>query len=170
MPGKHMDWLRDHMLDYVARSNLDSMDSTENVLPFERTSRPMRSDEGVSALALVDQAAEIMGGIEHQLSETEARAQCLFDSARQKLEVAESRIQAAENERHEAIRQASIRLEEAMKALKEAEQRIIAAESRAQRAEARAAEYEAAFVRIETSIRTQLIERKRAVHKNSIAA
>src|ERR1700730_17809626 len=131
MPGKHMDWLRDHMLDYVARSNLDSTDSTENVLPFERTSRPMRSDEGVSALALVDQAAEIMGGIEHQLSETEARAQCLFDSARQKLEVAESR---------------------------------------AQRAEARAAEYEAAFVRIETSIRTQLIERKRAVHKKSIAA
>jgi hypothetical protein len=57
-----------------------------------------------------------------------------------------------------------------MKALKEAEQRIIAAESRAQRAEARAAEYEAAFVRIETSIRTQLIERKRAVHKKSIAA
>jgi hypothetical protein len=135
--------------------------SSEKVLRFPRSSAP---DYGATALNLVYQAAEVIGGIEDRARETEARAQSLCRSAAERLTIAEQRIEDGERERRELITAAECKLQDASRALKQAQSRIVtvedqltAVEFRAQAAEAEAREARQALALVEEAIRRRLL-------------
>jgi chromosome segregation ATPase len=138
-----------------------AVDSSEKVLRF---ARPSPADCGATALNLVYQAAEVIGGIEDRARETEARAQSLCKSAAERLTLAEQRIENAERERRELITATECKLQDASRALKHAQARIAivedqltAVEYRAQVAEAEAREARQALALVEEAIRRRLL-------------
>jgi uncharacterized protein involved in type VI secretion and phage assembly len=135
--------------------------SSEKVLKFARSSAP---DYGATALNLVYQAAEVIGGIEDRARETEARAHSLCRSAAERLTIAEQRMEDAERERRELITATDCKLQDASRALKQAQSRIAAVEDqltavefRAEAAEAEAREARQALALVEEAIRRRLL-------------
>jgi chromosome segregation ATPase len=134
---------------------------SEKVLKFARPSAP---EYGATALNLVYQAAEVIGGIEDRARETEARAQSLCRSAAERLTNAEQRIDSCEREKRELLTATECRLQDAARALKQAHSRIADAEDqltalefRAQAAEADAREARQALSLVEEAIRRRLL-------------
>jgi len=142
-----------------------SFGSEDNLLSFSRSSP---SDHGRTVLNLVFQAAEIFGGMEEQLRETEARAQSMCKSAEQRVRLAEKHIEVAERARREIVNDAGRKLQDASKALTNARARIVAAEDkvtalefRAQSAEAQLHDAKQELLLVEEAIRERLLSEKR---------
>jgi chromosome segregation ATPase len=170
IPEKPMVWRQEPL------PNLDHAQSargqTEKVLSILRAA-PSRAGraEGVSAVDLVYQAAEMIKGVQDHAGEIEARAEELVRRAIAKLQASDTRIQSLEIERRAseaALNEATARIQEVEKVLARAQSRIAASESqlsaadlRARTAEARANEAEKALIRIEDAIRSQLLEKTR---------
>jgi len=143
-----------------------SFGSKDNLLDFTLSSP---RDHGRTVLNLVFQAAEIFGGMEEQVRETEARAQSMCKSAEERVRLAERRIEVAERARREIVDDAGRKLQEASKALTNAQARIVAAEDqvtalefRAQSAEANLHEAKQALLQVEEAIRERLLSEKRS--------
>src|SRR5215470_13121115 len=113
-----------------------SVSDGENVLNFRRHSPVER---GAAALDLVHQAADVFQEMEQHARHTEARAQSLCNSAKEKL------------------RHASRALEEARSRLEARENQLTAMEFRAQAAEAEAGETKRALALVEEAIRRRLL-------------
>jgi hypothetical protein len=142
-----------------------SFGSEDNLRGFTRSSP---SDHGRTVLNLVLQAAEIFGGMEEQLRETETRAQSICKSAEERVRLAEKHIEAAERARREIVNDAGRKLQDASKALTNAQSRIAAAEDkvtalefRAQAAEAQLHDAKQALLLVEEAIRERLLSEKR---------
>jgi type I site-specific restriction endonuclease len=140
--------------------------SEENLLSFTGSSS---RDHGSSVLNLVLQAAEIFGGMEATVKETEARAQSIRKSSDEKVRLAEKRIQVAERARREVTDHAERKLHDASKALKQAQARITAAEDlvtalefRAQSAEAQLHDARQTLLQVEQAIRERFLNEKLA--------
>jgi len=159
-----MDSLRQHMRDHLIGP--PASDPTGNVLKFRQP--PLSSAAG-AVLALVTEAAELMRSVEKDAAERQARAEALVARAIEQLKLAKERVQAADAQRCEAearVEEFTVRIREVGTALEHANCQIVAAEAqitmaeeRAKLAEKRAAEAESQFKRIETAIRTQILER-----------
>ena len=87
------------MTQHIANSRV--IEATENVLDF-RSSSSSPKNQGAAALALVYQAADLIGDIDHRATERHAHAETLADQAIEKLKIAEDRIHFAESARHTA--------------------------------------------------------------------
>src|SRR4051812_14117630 len=83
-----LDWLRDRFQPPA----LD-IGGNQNVLSF-RPAQPAR-DQSAAVLELVDQAAEVVTGIEDHARQIEARAQFLVKTAVEKLRVLEGQVESA---------------------------------------------------------------------------
>ena len=145
----------------MAQRGLRAAVGSEKVLKFARSAAP---DYGATALNLVYQAAEVIGGIEDRARETEARAQSLCRSAAERLTTAEQRLENAERERRELITATDCKLQDASRALKQAQSRLEAVEDqltavefRAEAAEAEAREARQALALVEEAIRRRLL-------------
>jgi chromosome segregation ATPase len=153
---------------------------TPDLAPFERSKRVVRVSnppqtaggrDGESALSLVQQAAEVIRGIEDRASEAEKYARGVAEKAVARLQIAEERIRELEVQRGAdaaCINDARIKIQEAAELLRRERARVEAAENqlhkleiRAQTAEAHAEECESALARIESAIRTQLLRQGR---------
>src|SRR5258708_818535 len=142
-----------------------SFGSEDNLLSFSRSSP---SDHGRTVLNLVFQAAEIFGGMEEQLRETEARAQSMCKSAEQRVRLVEKHIEVAERARREIVNDAGRKLQDASKALTNAQARIVAAEDKrnglgicAQAAERQLHVAKQELLLVEEAIRERLLSEKR---------
>src|SRR5260370_20941246 len=142
-----------------------SFGSEDNLLSFSRSSP---SDHGRTVPNLVFQAAEIFGGMEEQLRETEARAQSMCKSAEQRVRLAEKHIEVAERARREIVNDAGRKLQDASKALTNAQARIVAAEDketalefRAQSAEEPLHDAKQRLLLVEEAIPETLLNEKR---------
>src|SRR4051794_3829256 len=129
-----LDWLRDRFQPPA----LD-IGGNQNVLSFRPAQR-------AAVLELVDQAAEVVTGIEDHARQMEARAQFLVKTAVEKLRVLEGQVESAAQ---------SLSLAQSRLATTEAQ--LVSAEQRAERAEARGRELEYALSRIEDAIRKHLL-------------
>jgi hypothetical protein len=118
----------------------------DNVLAFPRGRIERTGNEGQSALDLVYQAAEVVGNLQDQARQIEARAQSLCRDALEKFRSAERRTEAAENA-----------LNIAQSRIASAEARLSAAELRASKAENRARDLDQALTQIEQAIKTRLL-------------
>jgi hypothetical protein len=141
-----------------------SFRSDDNLLSFTRSSP---RDHGRTVLNLVFQAAEIFSGMEEQVRETEARAQSMYKSAAQRVQLAEKRTEVADRARCEVINNVGRKLEDASKALKnaqariaEAEDKVTALEFRAHAAEAQLHDAKQALLLVEEAIRERLLSEK----------
>jgi DNA repair exonuclease SbcCD ATPase subunit len=134
-----LEWLRE-------RFQHPALDTRGNrkVLSF-RPPQPAR-DQSAAVLDLVDQAAEVVTGIEDHARQIEARAQFLVKSSLDKLQVLEGQVESAAED-----------LSVAQSRLVTAEAQLTSAEQRAERAETRGRELEYALSRIEDAIRKQLL-------------
>ncbi len=133
----------------------------ENVLSFPSASIP---DKRVTALDLVDQAANVFRSMEQHTRETEARAQSLCSSALERLRLAEMRAEAAERAQREFVIAAEHRLQEACRALEQAQScieaqkdKLTATELRAEVAAAEARHAKKALTLVEEAIRKRLL-------------
>jgi DNA repair exonuclease SbcCD ATPase subunit len=135
-----LDWLRDRFQKPV----VDEPNFNRNVLNF-RPARPS-TDQSATVLELVDQAAEVVTGIEDHARQIEARAQSLVKSALDKMQLLENQVVSAA----EDLRMAQSRLVTA-------EDQLLNAEQRAEAAEARERELQHALSRIEEAIRKRLL-------------
>jgi chromosome segregation ATPase len=137
-------WLR----DCIQVADVEQpADDNANVLDFPRRRVDCQAnDNGQSALDLVYQAAELVGNLQEESRQTEARAKNLCRSAAERLRHAEQRAVAAES----ALSHAESRLSSA-------EARLCDADLRARNAEMRAHELDQALSRIEEAIRTRLL-------------
>ena len=93
------DWLREHMAQHIANHSL--IEPTDNILDFRSRSSSL-TDRGDAILALVYQAADLIGEIEHRATEKHARAKALADQAAEKVEAANDRINFVESARRSA--------------------------------------------------------------------
>ena len=135
-----LDWLRERFQKPV----VDEPDFNRNVLSFRRA-QPA-TDQSATVLELVDQAAEVVTGIEDHARQIEARAQSLVKSALEKMQLLENQVVSAA----EDLRMARSRLVTA-------EDQLLNAEQRAEAAEARERELQHALSRIEEAIRKRLL-------------
>src|SRR6267154_166184 len=135
-----LDWLRDRFQKPV----VDEPDFNRNVLNFRRA-QPS-TDQSATVLELVDQAAEVVTGIEDHARQIEARAQSLVKSALEKMQRLENQVVSAA----EDLRMAQSRLDTT-------EDQLLNAEQRAEAAEARERELQHALSRIEEAIRKRLL-------------
>ena len=135
-----LDWLRERFQKPV----VDEPDFNRNVLNFRRT-QPA-TDQSATVLELVDQAAEVVTGIEDHARQIEARAQFLVKTAIEKIQLLESQIESTSHD-----------LKITQSRLVTAESQLANAEHRAQTAEARQRELEHALSRIEDAIRKRLL-------------
>jgi chromosome segregation ATPase len=152
--------------------------------PTEQTSLRSEATEAVvrfpgmtknygAVLELVNQAAELIKGIESHASEVER-------TSYQKLELAEKRIAELEAELRSAqacITEARRKLNESDEAvrteksrLETAERKLCELEMRARTAEAHAKENANALTRIEEAIRTKLLEKRLPANKLAFSA
>jgi chromosome segregation ATPase len=106
----------------------------------------------------VDQAAEVVSGIEDNARQIEARAQFLVKSALEKIQLSDGRVEAA----NQTLKLAQSRLATAEAQLSNAEQR-------AETAEARGREFENALARIEDAIRNRLLGMKVGGNRAAVA-
>ena len=168
-------WLREHMRNHIANSNM--VEPTDNVFnflsPLNSTKNP-----GAAALELVYQAAELIGHADDYAAERQARAETLAKQAIEKLNIAHDRVRSAESARHAAeaeIKEFSdqvetkltVKIQEIEKVMEQTvsrmaatEAQLAAAEQRAKTAEMRATEAENALRRIEQALRTEIIEKR----------
>ena|SRR5437868_7980067 len=135
-----LDWLRERF----QKQAIDEPYVNGNILSFRRA-QPAR-DQSATVLELVDQAAEVVSGIEDHARQIEARAQFLVKSALEKLQLLESQVASAAQE-----------LRIAQSRLATAEDQLSTAEQRVETAEARERELEYALSRIEDAIRKRLL-------------
>jgi hypothetical protein len=150
--------LREDMWDYRSRP---SAGENQNILHFTPSAA---TDYGASALALVNQAAEIFHGMENHARETDARARALCASLTEKLQLAEKQRDCFERERCEVVNEFNCKLQDIARALQQAQSRIVHAEEKAVAAEFRAQAVEAKLQKanrdlaaIEEAIRTRLL-------------
>jgi transcription initiation factor TFIIIB Brf1 subunit/transcription initiation factor TFIIB len=94
----------------------------------------------------VDQAAEVVTGIEDHARQIEARAQFLVKTAIEKIQLLESQVESASED-----------LRIAQSRLATAEAQLLNAEQRRETSEARERELEYALSRIEDAIRKRLL-------------
>jgi DNA repair exonuclease SbcCD ATPase subunit len=134
-----LDWLRERFRNPV----VDEPDVNGNILNFSRA-EPAR-DQSATALELVDQAAEVVTGIEDHARQIEARAQFLVKSALEKMQLLDGQVQSAA---------------QAQSRLATAEAQLLSAEQRVETAETRERELECALSRIEDAIRKRLLGMK----------
>src|SRR5215470_12418216 len=114
--------LREHMRTHPATS----APRDESVVSFRRDAPNSPEDEGMAALNLVDQAADVIKGIQHRAAQTEAYARSLVDRALDKLELAERHIKSLEAERQTietTLSKITARIDELEDALQRAESR-----------------------------------------------
>ena len=135
-----LDWLRERFRNPV----VDEPYVNGNILNFRRA-QPAR-DQSATALDLVDQAAEVVTGIEDHARQIEARAQFLVKSALEKIQLLEGQVDSAGQD-----------LRIAQSRLATAEAQLLNAEQRTGIAEAREGELEYALSRIEDAIRKRLL-------------
>jgi DNA repair exonuclease SbcCD ATPase subunit len=140
-----LDWLRERF------QNVDG-----NVLSF-RPAQPAR-DQSATALELVEQAAEVVTGIENHARQIEARAQFLVKSAVEKMQFLEGQAESAAQD-----------LRIAQSRLGAAEDQLLHAEQRGETAEARERELEYALSRIEDAIRKRLLGMEVGGRKAAVA-
>jgi uncharacterized phage infection (PIP) family protein YhgE len=124
--------LREDMWDY---RNKSSVIEDQNILSFTQSAA---KDYGTTALSLVNQAAEILNGMENHVRETEARAQSTCKTLTEKLQLAEKQRDASERARREVVNELNGKLQDISRALQQAQSRIAAAEEHATAAEYRA--------------------------------
>jgi hypothetical protein len=124
--------LREDMWDYRYKS---SAPEPENIVSF---SPPPAKEYGTSALNLVHRAAEMFSDMENQAREAEARAQALYKSLNEKLQLSERQRDSLERSRREVVDELTGKLHEVSRALQQAHARIVAAEDHAVAAEFRA--------------------------------
>ena len=124
--------LREDMWDY---RNKSAGIEDQNILNFTQSAA---KDYGTTALSLVNQAAEILNGMENHARETEARAQSMCKSLTEKLQLAEKQRDASERARREVVNELNGKLQDVSRALQQAQSRIAAAEEHATAAEYRA--------------------------------
>jgi hypothetical protein len=141
-----------------------SFGTEDNLLNFDQSSP---SDHGRAVLNLVFQAAELFSGMEEQVRETDARAQCISKDAAEKVKLAEKRTEAAERAQREIINETGRKLQDASNALKNAqasieaaEDKVTALEFRAQSAEAQLHDAKQALLQVEKTIRERLLHEK----------
>lgn len=135
-----LDWLRERFQKPV----VDEPNFNQNVLSFRRA-QPA-TDQSAAVLELVDQAAEVVTGIEDHARQIEARAQFLVKSALEKMQLLEDQVVSTAQD----LRIAQSRLDTA-------EDQLLNAEQRAETAEARERELQYALSRIEEAIRKRLL-------------
>ena len=143
-------------------------DSANEVLNSDFTSLHAET-WGVTAVDLVNQAAEIVQSIEEHAAETTARAQDLAQKAVEQLEIAGSRIRALESAQsalEERCRAANARAAEAEQMVRQSKAEIAAmeeslsgADRRARNAEARVIEAKKILSQVEDSIRNKLLSK-----------
>jgi hypothetical protein len=170
-----MDWLGQHMRDYI--DNSASIDSPRNILNFPGA--PTRYD-GSAALDLVSQATEMIRGIQDRAHETETRAKTLAEHAIEKLKLTEACLKSAEAGRfaaEESLCKVSAKLQEAERELARTESRIANAEiqlanaeQRMRAADIRAINAERAVKQIEQAIVNQLVGLERGLTRQSANA
>src|ERR1035441_9525864 len=95
-----LDWLRERFRNPV----VDEPSDGDNIVSFRRA-HPA-TDHSETALELVDQAAEVVSGIEDNARQIEARAQFLVKSALEKMQLSDGRVEAA----NQALKLAQSRL------------------------------------------------------------
>jgi hypothetical protein len=158
MPFRANQQLREDIWDYRYQP---SAGEDKNTLS---STRPAAKDYGITALNLVQQAAEIFSGMENHARETEARARSMCESFTEKLQLAEQQRDLAEHARREAVNGLGCKLQDISKALQQAQSRIVAAEDQAIAAEFRAQAAEAKLYKanqelavVEDAIRRRLL-------------
>ena len=135
-----LDWLRERFQKPVS----DETYVNRNILAF-KPAQPA-SDQGATALELVDQAAEVFAGIEDHARQMETRTQLLVKSALEKMQLLEAQLGSAAQD-----------FKISQSRLATAEAQLTNAEQRAAAAEARERELEYALSRIEEAIRLRLL-------------
>ncbi len=182
---EELDWLQEHMEKYLAAADPTVARPMKEASPSAATRSGqslelVKTRDGQSAVDLVNQAVELVRGIEKRAKEKETYA----DGIAEKLRIAESRIEELvkelEAERRAAeihVNKSNVTIRDLADALKEERSRVTTAEDelrqlevRASTAEARAKESEDAIARIEDAIRTQLLGQGRSVSKGPAAA
>src|SRR5882757_5060168 len=138
--SEDLDWLRERFRNPV----VDEPDVNGNILNFSRAEPA--TDQSATVLELVDQAAEVVTGIEDHARQIEARAQSLVKSALEKMQLLENQVVSAADD----LRMAQSRLDTT-------EDQLLNAEQRAEAAEARERELQYALSRIEEAIRKRLL-------------
>ena len=141
--SEDLDWLRERFRNPV----VDEPYVNGNILSFSRA-EPAR-DQSATALELVDQAAEVVTGIEDHARQIEARAQFLVKSALEKMQLLDGQVESAAQD-----------LRIAQSRLATAEAQLLSAEQRVETAETRERELEYALSRIEDAIRKRLLGMK----------
>ena len=154
--------LRDDIWDYRYKSSAPAAPEPENIVSL--AAPPAPRNDGVTALDLVHQAAEIFKGMENHARETEARAQAVCEDLAEKLQLAEKQRDAAERARRDVVNELNGKLEDVSRALQQAQSRIVGAEERTVAAEFRAQAAEAKLHRanqelaaVEEAIRKRLL-------------
>jgi hypothetical protein len=147
--------------EMVQRNSRASVGGDESVLSFRP---PREPDRGATALDLVNQAADVIRGIEEHARETEARAQSVCADVLERLRLAEMRAEAIERAHRELTVTAEHRLQGACKALEQAQSyieaqkdKLTAVELRAEVAEAEARKAQEALALVEEAIRKRLL-------------
>src|ERR1019366_6353193 len=154
-------WLRRRM-----RDRIPDLEQPAIVASLPRAS--VATEAAASAIELVQQAAERIGGLEARAVVLETRAKALVAAAIEKLRLAEQRFHIIDTKRRELEMQvdgANLRAREVETTLTAAESRIVqadaelsAGEERAATAETRAQEGIAALAQVEDAIRIHLLD------------
>lgn len=134
-----IDWLRK-----VFRK-VDEPHVNGKIVNFSRADQPPKNQSS-TVLELVDQAADVLSGMENHARQVEVRAQSLVKNAIEKIQLLESQITSASHD-----------LKVAQSRLATAESQLVHADQRIERAEARERELEYALSRIEEAIRERLL-------------
>ena len=90
-------WNRRGMRSDVADSSSEKL--AEYILTFQHDLSGPRKDQGVLAIQMVHQAAELIRGMEQQAADIGSRAQALAKRFIAELELAKQRLYSAEAER-----------------------------------------------------------------------
>jgi hypothetical protein len=135
-----LDWLRERF----QKQAVDESCVNRNIVNFRRA-QPAK-DQSAAALELVDQAAEVIAGIEDHARQMEARTQVILQSALEKMQLYEGQVESATQD-----------LKISQSRLATAEAQLFNSEQRAETAEARERELEHALSRIEDAIRKRLL-------------
>jgi methyl-accepting chemotaxis protein len=167
---------RSHDRQLLGTERPAASDAQNEILQFRRDS-VATDGRAVTAIGLVDEAAQVVQFIEDSAAEIAARAHDLARRAAEQLKAAEAQIRAVESRNREVeaslraaeanLRAANARADQAEQKVKAAEaqiaameDRVFAAEHRASNAEAHAIEAEKVILRVEDAIRNQLLGKR----------
>src|SRR5262249_10898495 len=135
-----MPWLGEHRRNPIPRSTEGS--PAEKVLPFPSNWTSAVFPEATSAVDLVQEAAEMIRGIEERAATVQADAQSVVEDTLERLRLAEYRIHSLEAEQRateQLMNEARNKLQESEEALKQAQARIADVEAQLSIAEQHAA-------------------------------